>query len=180
MKNILILVDMQKGFAEHPHMQELSDKICKMLSKKPFDVVAATRFMNYDNSMYENMLGWRRLKTNEERELCNGLDSMVDVTFEKTIYTCVNPHFMQRICQLNDGEYPQKIFIAGVDTDCCVLKIATDLFESNIRPVVLTRYCDSNGGEGSHRAGILCLKRLIGEKQLTDAEVNGADDLKDL
>ena len=89
----------------------------------------------------------------------------------------MNQHFLQRICQLNDGNFPEKLFIAGVDTDCCVLKIATDLFENNIRPVVLTNYCGSNGGSESHLAGIICMKRLIGEGQLYSGEIRSADDL---
>lgn len=75
------------------------------------------------------------------------------------------------------GIFPEKLFVAGADTDCCVLKIAADLFENNIRPVVLTNYFDSNGGSESHLAGITCMKRLIGEKQLYAGKKHSAGDL---
>lgn len=180
MKNILILVDMQEGFCSREQTKTVCERIEKLLKTKAFDHIVATKFLNYDNSMYEKLFNWYQLKTEEDRKLCKDFDIYADAVSEKTIYTCVNPHFLQRICQLNDGDFPEKLFVAGVDTDCCVLKTATDLFEYNIRPVVLTHYCGSNGGPESHTAGITCMKRLIGEKQLYSGEIHSADDLSSL
>lgn len=180
MKNILILVDMQNGFTKKGRTLELAYKVEKLLKAKCFDYVVATKFLNYDNSIYEKLFDWHQLKTDDERALCKNFEEYADVIFEKTTYTCVNPAFLQRMCQLNDGIYPERLFIAGVDTDCCVLKTATDLYESNIRPIVLTHYCDSTGGLESHQAGILCLKRLIGERQLFSGEISSKDDLNTL
>ncbi len=143
-------------------------KIEKLLDSKIFDVVIGTRFLNSDNSMYEKMFNWSRLKTEQERSIPDGLLKSMDYTEDKYIYNCVNSSFIQRLCQLNDGEFPKHVFIVGADTDCCVLTTATAIFEYNIRPIVLTAYCDSNGGSESRKAGITCMKRLIGEKQLIE------------
>ena len=89
----------------------------------------------------------------------------------------MNANFIQRLCQLNGGMYPERVFVICADTDCCVMTIATALFENNIRPVVLSHYCDSNGGPESHHAGLLCLKRLIGEKQIINDKINCREDL---
>jgi len=177
-KKILLLVDMQNGFARYEQTIRLKDKILDLLERKLFDYVLATRFINHDNSIYERLLDWRRLKSREERELVAGLEKHVEYVVDKRVYTCVNTDFIQSLCQLNDGVYPEEIYIAGADTDCCVLKIATDLFEHNIRPVILTRYCASNGGPASHEAGLMCLKRLIGERQLLDKEILNKEDLE--
>lgn len=171
---------MQNGFTEKGRTLELAYKVQELLKAKCFDYVVATKFLNYDNSIYEKLFDWYQLKTDDETALCKDFEKYVDVIFEKTIYTCVNPHFLQRICQLNDGVFPEKLFVAGADTDCCVLKIATDLYENNIRPIVLTHYCDSNGGLESHQAGILCLKRLIGERQLFSGTISSKYDLDNL
>jgi len=37
----------------------------------------------------------------------------------------------------------ERVFIHGIDTDMCVLKIAMDLFDLGIEPVVLTDCCAS-------------------------------------
>lgn len=177
MKNILILVDMQNGFARYDQTIKLADKIESLLHLKLFDYVVATRFENHDNSIYGKLFNWHRLKTEEDTKLSRDFEDYADIVVNKTVYTCVNSHFLQRICQLNDGNYPEKLFVCGADTDCCVLKIATDLFEYNIRPIVLTNYCDSNGGPESHAAGITCLKRLIGEAQLYSKEILYKDDI---
>lgn len=180
MKNILIIVDMQNGFARYNQTIELRERIKALLKRNIFDAVVATRFFNDDNSMYEKMFGWKRLKTDEERSVPQGILEYVDYYADKYIYNCVNPNFIQKLCQLNDGQYPQKLFIVGADTDCCVLTIATALFEHNIRPIVLTGYVDSNGGPESHRAGLLVLRRLIGEGQLVDIDPTSKEELERL
>lgn len=178
MKNILLIVDMQNGFTKHPQTIALTNRIKELLELNVFDSVVATRFSNDTNSIYEQLFGWKRLETEEERSLAPGYEKYIDYIFDKCIYTCVNPNFLQKICQINDGKYPEKIFIVGTDTDCCVLATATNLFENHIRPIVLTNYCDSNGGPDSHNAGLLCMKRLIGKKQLVDIKITANTNLE--
>lgn len=178
MKNILIIVDMQKGFARYEQTIKLSERIQAFLDRNIFDAVVATRFLNDNNSMYERMFNWKRLKTDEDRALPEGIAKHVDYYADKYIYNCVNTNFIQRLCQLNDGVYPEKVFIVGADTDCCVMTIATALFENNIRPVVLTKYIDSNGGPDSHNAGLLIMKRLIGQGQLSDCDPKSKEELE--
>lgn len=180
MKNIVIVVDMQKGFARYSQTVALTEKIAELLDRGVFDIVVATRFMNDRNSMYEKMFGWNRLETEDERAIPPEIMKHVDYLAEKYIYNCVNGNFIQRLCQLNDGTFPEKVFLVGADTDCCVLTIATTLFESNIRPVVLTKYVDSNGGTESHRAGLLCLRRLVGERQLSNCDPHSAEELDEV
>ena len=180
MKKILLVVDMQNGFARYEQTKDLTCKIEKLLERHVFDVVIGTRFLNSDNSMYEKSFGWSRLKTEDERAIPVNLKKNMDYIEDKYIYNCVNSSFMQRLCQLNDGELPKYIFVIGADTDCCVLTIATSLFENNIRPIVLTEYCNSNGGPEAHLSGISCMKRLIGEKQLVSKEIFSKKDVMEI
>ena len=178
MKNIVIVVDMQNGFARYEQTKKLTERIIDLLDRNIFDSVVATRFLNDDNSIYEKLFDWHRLKTVEEQMINPQILKHADCIFDKYVYNCVTPTFIQKLCQLNDGVYPEKVFVVGVDTDCCVMTIATSLFENNIRPVVLTHYCDSNGGPDSHKAGLLCMKRLIGQGQMVDIEIMTKDNIK--
>lgn len=178
MKDILIVVDMQKGFLQSDRTKELLSKVETLLNKNIFDVVIATRFLNADNSIFEKSFGWSGLKSEEEQKIPLELIKHIDYFEDKYIYNCVNSNFVQRLCQLNDGNYPEKIFIVGVDTECCVLTIATSLFESNIRPIVLSEYVDSNGGKESHIAGLIALRRLIGETQISSIKLEDKNQLK--
>lgn len=177
MKDILIIIDMQNGFVRNEITQELSEKIPQLLKRNIFDTVIATRFYNEANSMYEKMFNWKRLQCESDRRICEGIDEHVDYYVDKYIYNCVNANFIQRLCQLNDGKYPERVYLIGADTDCCVMLTATALFENNIRPIVLTKYVGSNGGEESHKAGLLAMKRLIGSKQLSDIDPINKEDL---
>ena len=55
----------------------------------------------------------------------------------------------------------EKAFLAGMNTDSCVLKIAVDLFENGIIPIVLSNYCASNNGKESHEADLKCLSKFV-------------------
>lgn len=177
MKNILIIVDMQEGFICNAQTKQLKNSIVELLDKNIFDVVIATRFLNEKDSIYEKLFDWKQLEQEEERRIQDDIMKHVDYVADKYIYNCVNTSFIQRLCQLNEGIYPEKVFIVGVDTDCCVLTIATSLYENNIRPIVLTQYTGSTGGNKSHEAGLLCMKRLIGEKQLSNIIPKTSEDI---
>ena len=54
MKNILLIVDVQKGFARKDSTITLVDKIKTLLQQEIFDVVIATRFLNNDYIVWWN------------------------------------------------------------------------------------------------------------------------------
>lgn len=169
MKSILIVVDMQNGFNRYEQTHILAKKIAELTQSNTFDVIIATRFLNKEGSQYTKFLNWHRLMTSPDIDLVENIKA--DYVVDKWIYTCVNEEFIGLLKKCNDGEIPKHIFLCGADTDCCVLKIATDLFEQGIMPIVLTNYCDSNGGPKSHDAGILVMERLIGKRSLVDEKI---------
>ena len=90
MKNILLIVDLQNGFARKDCTIELVGKIKNILQQNIFDIVIATRFLNCDHSTYEQLFGWDKLKTENEREIISCIQEHVDYVFDKSIYNCVN------------------------------------------------------------------------------------------
>ena len=175
MKNILIVVDIQNGFSRYGQTQALANKIIELTNSSLFDKIIATRFLNREGSQYTKILNWHRLMESPDTDLVEGIKA--DKVVDKWIYTCVNDSFMDLLKELNDGEMPTHVFVCGADTDCCVLKIATDIFEKDIMPIVLTSYCASNAGPKSHEAGLLVMSRLIGKKCIVDGEINSKNDL---
>ena len=101
----------------------------------------------------------------------------IDIVMDKQVYNGASDESIRMLCRLNDGMRPSRVFVAGMDTDACVLTTAVGLFEHGIRPVVLTRYCASGGGRESHNAGILCMRRLIGDGQLSDVVMTAGTDI---
>lgn len=176
MKKILIVVDMQNGFNRYDQTHILAKKVVELTNSGIFDKIIATRFLNKEGSQYTKFLNWHRLMSSPDIDLVDGIKA--DEVVDKWVYTCVTDDFMRLLKKCNDGEIPSHIFICGADTDCCVLKTATDLFEKSVMPIVLTEYCDSNGGPESHKAGIMVMDRLIGKKSIVSDKIASKEDVE--
>ena len=165
---ILIVIDVQNGFIKTDYARDKASKIAKLIASKSFDKVIATKFTNYTGSMYEKCFNWSELKTSEQIDLYNNLETIADKTFTKTTYNCVNDTFIKLLIELNNGKLPEQVYLCGLDTDACVLATAIGLFEHNLIPIVLENYCFSTGGKEYHNNGLKCLERLIGKSQIID------------
>jgi|LSQX01.3.fsa_nt_gb nicotinamidase-related amidase len=178
MNNILIVVDVQNGFIRNQSTNDVSKRIIELTSYGYFDTIFATRFINKEGSQYTRMLNWHRLISSPDIDLVEGIHA--DIIIDKLIYTCVNQSFITTLSEINNGQCPSHIFICGIDTDCCVLKIASDLFEQGIMPIVLSDYCSSNGGEESHEAGLLVLSRTTGRKSVVAGKIVSREQLVEI
>lgn len=168
---ILIVADVQNGFIKTFANADMVNKIINLAESDKFDKVIVTKFINYTGSMYEKCFNWSELKTPEQTELCATLETIADEAFTKTTYNCVNDKFIELLVQLNNGKTPEKVYLCGLDTDACVLATAIGLFEHDIIPVVLEKYCFSTGGYEYHKAGIKCLERIVGRNQICKADM---------
>jgi nicotinamidase-related amidase len=54
------------------------------------------------------------------------------------------------------------VWLAGADTDACVLATALGMFDGGGRVVVREDLCWSSGGVALHRAGLAVLRRQLG------------------
>ena len=169
---ILVIIDVQNGFITSAEHAEKAIQIAKLAKGGNFNKIIATRFINYTGSMYEKCFRWYDLKTIESIDLYTPLKDVVTTVFNKITYNPVNNNFIDALMQLNNGKRPKKVYLCGLDTDACVLATAIGLFEHNIIPVVLENYCFSTGGEQYHKAGIKCLERTIGKKQICKVDAD--------
>lgn len=156
-----MVVDVQNGFIS-PKTVHVVERIHDLLRANLFDLTVFTQFINVPNSPYIEFLGWHRLSSAEETAIVDRLEPFAENAFKKSIYTSISPEVL-RFLQKNGV---QSAYVCGIDTDCCVLQTAVDLFEVGIHPYVLTYYSASNGGEKSHDAALTVLRRSIGEQNL--------------
>ena len=178
MNSILIVVDIQNGFTRYGQTQALAKKIVALTNSGLFDKVIATRFLNREGSQYVKFMHWRSLMDSPDIDLVDGIKA--DKVVDKWIYTCVDDSFMTLLKELNCGEIPTHVFVCGADTDCCVLKTSTDLFEKGIMPLVLTQYCDSNAGPKAHEAGLMVMSRLVGKQSIIDEEIESKETIANI
>ncbi len=163
MKKILIVVDIQNGFITTPALVEIKNRIDALINLNAFDSIIATAYENYENSPIIRLMGWDKLLTKKEQMLTGEIEAKNDFVVTKKTYSALNDELLNALRKSNDGILPECVYIVGVDTECCVLATATDLFELGIRPIVLEKYCGASNGEKYHDAGILSLRSLIGK-----------------
>lgn len=176
MKKVLLLVDVQQGFI-NKQTKECYTRIEELLNTNIFDFVAATQYHNFDNSPYERFLNWKQFKDKMDYSIPEEIERKIDIIFPKVTYAPDIKHILDTLNILINDKKIQEIYLAGFDTDACVLATAFSLFDNNIRPIVLSHYCWSGGGELYHNTGLSCLERSIGKKQIIDKTVTKKSDL---
>lgn len=155
----LLIVDVQRGFINQwtAHVPAAVEAL-----QRDYERVVVTRFYNPEGSLYRRLIGWQRLaKDSEDFPLAFRPPAAAPV-IDKATYTCVTGEFLETLA----GWGADRVHVCGIATDNCVLKCAVDLFEAGVEPVVLAKACASHGGPECHDAGLLLLRRFIGDRQV--------------
>ncbi len=159
----LLVVDVQKGFI-NDFTQHIPGRVARLIETGDFEPVLFTRFINSADSPYRRLLDWHGSEAPPETELVPEVAGFVNDSnvFDKHGLTGVPEALAQRL----EHDRVEEISVVGIDTDMCVLKIAMDLFDSGIEPIVLVDCCASTAGLQAHLAGLAILSRNIGPFQL--------------
>ncbi len=170
MARVLLGVDLQLGFI-NDFTRHIPGRVRRLIERELFEPVLFTRFVNAADGPYHRFLDWHACADPPETELVPELDQWTrpEHIFPKLSYTGLPDDLKRRLREMALGE----ITIVGIDTDMCVLKVAMDVFDLGIRPIVLVDCCASTGGLQAHLAGLAVLARNIGAHQLRDAGLDG-------
>lgn len=166
MSNALIVVDVQEGFINQ-YTEHIPERVVRLIGQGDFDPILFTRFINTESGPYRRFMDWHDCAEEPEINLAPELlpHAADDHTFEKDGYAGMP----ENLARYLDNQNIQRATIVGIDTDMCVLKVAMDIFDLNIEPIVLVDCCASTSGLQSHLAGLAVLARNIGADQLRDA-----------
>lgn len=136
----LLVVDMQKGFIKGKSYEKLIDKINDLITNGKYEKVLFTKFINDNarNSLYQDKIGWNRLKTKKEQEISIAIPEN-SIVFEKYGYGLEKGN-LEYIKSLNIKE----IDICGVKAEACVYAIALQLWDARIYPNILINYVLGN------------------------------------
>jgi nicotinamidase-related amidase len=159
----LVVVDVQRCFI-NAYTQHIPGRIRRLIESGEYAPVLWTRFVNSPGSPYHKLLQWHDCSEPAETELVDELGLLANSrdVYVKEGLTGLPEMLAQR---LKDDAIAQ-VSVVGIDTDMCVLKLAMDIFDLGIEPVVLVDCCASTGGLQSHLAGLSILSRNIGPHQL--------------
>ena len=172
-KKALVIIDVQNGFINN-YSAHVVDRIKCLAKSGYFNFVLATKFVNKKGSPYELQMGWKKLRSDKETRLADGLEELTDKTFVKNLYTPYTNEFNNYLTT----NKIKTLYFVGIDTDTCVMKSAIDTFEHGLNPRVLTYYCASHAGISFHDSSINILKRYIGDRNVIKGPINSEKDLK--
>jgi len=102
MKNVLIVIDVQKGFITNKRTEEVAKRIVQLTRTNSFDGIIANQFINTKGSPFVRILGW------------DGMIASPDIDFEdglafhawrlKTGYSCIGDRgFMRLFAKLSEN-----------------------------------------------------------------------------
>lgn len=155
MKSLLLVIDLQKSFINE-NTEMLIPKINKLLDENKFEKVVFTRFINSYDSIWFKKLNYTGCITEESKML--QIDDRGHKLIDKNIYSALGS---QLKAYIKDNDI-SKLYLCGIDTECCVLKTAFDLFENEYDVYVLKDYCACMKGNERHNNAIEILQRNIG------------------
>lgn len=169
MSGPLLVVDVQRGFI-NDFTRHVPGRIRRLIELRQYDPVLFTLFVNDDGSPYRTLLDWDGCSAPPDTNLVAELEPFAspEAVFEKHGYTGIPDKLTEKL----RGDGHKEISVVGIDTDMCVLKIALDLFDLAIEPIVLVDCCASTAGLQAHLAGLAILSRNIGPFQLRLTELH--------
>ena len=169
MARVLLVVDVQRCFLNR-YTAHVPGRVRRLIEGGGHDPVLFTRFVNAPDGPYHRCLDWHECGEPPETDLAPELEAAAgsDRVFTKPGYTGLPDELAARLRELA----PEEVTLVGIDTDMCVLKVAMDVFDLGIEPIVLVDCCASTGGLQAHLAGLAVLSRNIGARQLHDAGLN--------
>lgn len=166
MSNALVIVDVQNGFI-NKYTEHIPSRVVTLIEQGNYDPILFTRFINSDDGPYPRFMDWHDCAEPPETDLADVLRPFAtdETTFDKHGYAGIPASLAD---YLNERGI-DRATVVGIDTDMCVLKVAMDIFDLNIEPILLIDCCASTAGLQSHLAGLAVLARNIGADQLRDA-----------
>ena len=160
MKNLLLIIDMQKGFRS-TESESILPNILKLIKFFPKKIIFS-KFHNQKNSLFETQLNWTGLQTEKDQNLFAELQTLDYPEIEHTGYTVLNKELKRFLVENNI----KKVFLCGIYTDVCIIKTAMDLFDNNFETFVIKDACSSLHDKINHDSAIDTLKHILGEKQI--------------
>ena len=155
--DLLLVIDLQNAFI-NDNTNHLIKKINNLIHNSRYDNIVFTRFINNNDSIWTKKLNYNECISDESKKIV--IDTNNNLVIDKNIYSAFTDKLKKYIIDNNI----KNIYLCGIDTECCVLKTALDLFENGYNIYVLKEYCACTRGITRHNNAIEILKSNIGEK----------------
>jgi nicotinamidase-related amidase len=170
MADAVLVVDVQNGFL-NDYTRHIPGRISELMQRDRPHPILFTRFINERGGPYHRFLDWHACVDEPETCVADELLPYVDdrLVFAKPGLAGVSDELKLYLIE----QKIDRVRLVGIDTDMCVLKVALDVFDLGVEPIVLVDCCASTSGLQAHLAGLAVLARNIGAERLRDAGLSG-------
>lgn len=169
-RSVLVVVDVQNGFireASAPVVPVIADLVDRW--QRAGEDTVFTRYLNYEGSPFERLIGWSELMTSPQTDIVEELQpyaKKATAVIDKFGYGL----FADKAGAALVSEHGwTEIYVCGIATESCVLATALGAFEANLNPWLIEDASASHAGQHAHDAGVLVTRRFIGEGQIIKA-----------
>jgi len=159
--NTLLIIDMQEGF-RFPETENLAQLLRNNLSHFTGKVVF-TCFKDSPGSRFEKDLKWTTFQNAEKQGILNELKDIA-TDKEKIVHSGYEINIPQDLIQSSN-----KIFLAGIYTDVCILDTALKLFDLGIDVYIIEDWCASPNNHYSkeiHSCALETIRHTIGKDKV--------------
>jgi nicotinamidase-related amidase len=164
---VLIVIDAQNGFIREQSAHVIP-KIADLVGRWQAaggDTVF-TRYLNYQGSPFERLIGWSDLMTSPQIDIVAELQpyaGKATAVIDKKVYGLfADPAGAALIAEHGWTD----IYVCGLATESCVLATALGAFEADLTPWFIEDASGTHAGPAAHDAGVLVTRRFIGERQI--------------
>jgi nicotinamidase-related amidase/GNAT superfamily N-acetyltransferase len=159
-----VIVDLQHAFA-CAETRQLAGAVHRAVEVQPGKAFALVQ-INPPTGPLRTLRGWTGASAPGDGELLAPLPELNPEVFAKTGYGAASPLPLTEL-----GIY-DTVYVAGADTDACVLATALALFDAGVRVVVREDLCWSAGGPLLHQAGLDILRRQLGRDRVVEGPIS--------
>lgn len=156
----LIVVDAQPSFIDSP--DPYLDKLISFIEDWPNEYVAFTVFQSSSDSQFNSELGFSQ--DDSENRIHPRLRSLAKEfrIFKKDTYDALkNEDFKKYILDNNF----KSVYLAGLETDACILSLSYSLFDLGVIPKVILPLCKTKS-DSLQNSAVEVLERNIGDQNL--------------
>jgi periplasmic divalent cation tolerance protein len=159
-----VIVDMQRAFAG-PAVDGLAAQIAAAVRREPGPVWALVQ-VNPEDGPLRTLRSWAGCSNPQDAKVLDPVAQLNPTVVTKTGYGSRVELPLSTLAEF------EKVFVAGVDTDACVLAMALGLFDAGVPVVVRADLCLSTGRSGVrlHETSLDILRRQLGSGRVVGSE----------
>lgn len=163
-KKSLIVIDMQEGF-RYDNVVSITSKVNEI--QKYFDNIIYTKFKNSFESHFFKELNWDSFIEEKDINLLSEINVNPHSTFliHKT-YSIFDKESKKYIID----NHIKEIYLAGIYLDVCVLSLAMDLFDNEIRVKIISD-CVTCQDKNHDNICLNSISKVIGHRNVISREV---------